>query len=175
MYTDSRQYFRELYSDEQWKSLSECYGFDANADRFSTSDVLTWSQGEGTPAPQAPLPALIGAYLLAGGEVELGRTGPTRRHDASVHRSPSVVKVARGERPAVPPFGLEASRATSRRLPGPGLAGVSRFCIQKGASCATGGHAGGTPYTRAQQNSLPDFSRLPRGPTSGGVVMRRVV
>ncbi len=93
MYKDSRQYFRELYSDERWKSLSECYGFDANADRFSTSDVLTWSQGEGSPAPQAPLPALIGAYLLAGGEVELGRTGPTRRHDASVHRSPSVVKV----------------------------------------------------------------------------------
>lgn len=69
MYEDSVHFFREAFTDEQWRDLSEHYGFDLKADRFSTADVRTWSLGGGTPAPQAPLPALIGAYLLAGGEL----------------------------------------------------------------------------------------------------------
>lgn len=67
LYTDPHHYFRELFSDEQWEVLSEHYGFDPTADSFSTSDVFTWSLGGGTSTPEAPLPALIGAYLLAGG------------------------------------------------------------------------------------------------------------
>lgn len=69
VYEDSVHFFREAFTDEQWRDLSEHYGFDLKADRFSTADVRTWSLGGGTPAPQAPLPALIGAYLLAGGEL----------------------------------------------------------------------------------------------------------
>lgn len=69
VYANSVHFFRKEFTHEQWKNLSEHYGFDLDSDRFSTSDVRTWSLGGGTPAPQAPLPALIGAYLLAGGEV----------------------------------------------------------------------------------------------------------
>jgi hypothetical protein len=70
MYTEVVHYFREKFSDEQWKYLSEHYGFNPGAERFSTSDVFTWQLGGGTSVPQAPLPTLIGTYLLAGGDVE---------------------------------------------------------------------------------------------------------
>ncbi len=68
--TVSRNYVRAECSEEQWRSLSEHYGFDPDADSFSRPEVMAWSLGEATPAPQAPLPALIAAYLLTGGEVE---------------------------------------------------------------------------------------------------------
>jgi hypothetical protein len=70
LYTNANVIVRELFSDEQWKGLAEHYGFDPDADLYSTSDVLTWNLGGGAPAPESPLPELIGAYLLAGGELE---------------------------------------------------------------------------------------------------------
>ncbi len=70
MYTAPVYYFRELMSDEQWQRLSEHYGFQPDTDRFSASDVYTWSLGEGTLTPQAPLPALIAVYILMEGELE---------------------------------------------------------------------------------------------------------
>ncbi len=70
MYTAPVCYFREAMSDEQWQSLSEHYGFQPDVDRFLSSDVFTWSLGEGTLTPQAPLPALIAVYVLMEGELE---------------------------------------------------------------------------------------------------------
>jgi len=71
VYTAPVHFFREAMSDdEQWQSLSEHCGFEPDADRFSTSDVRTWSLGGGTSTPQAPLPALIAAYVLMQGELE---------------------------------------------------------------------------------------------------------
>ena len=58
------------FSDEEWKDMAELHGFDPEAKHFSAPNVFSWSLGEGTPTPQAPLPALIAAYVLTDGEIE---------------------------------------------------------------------------------------------------------
>jgi hypothetical protein len=59
---------REFVSEGQRQHLREVFGFEPeNPMHFGGA---TFSLGGGTSAPQAPLPALISAYLLAGGDVE---------------------------------------------------------------------------------------------------------
>jgi hypothetical protein len=70
VYTDPTLFSRKDLSDEQWQQLSELYNLDPEAKRFMHFGEATFSLGGGNPAPQAPLPALIAAYLLAGGELE---------------------------------------------------------------------------------------------------------
>ncbi len=61
---------RGLMSDEQWRYVCEVLGLGPDAEETMHFGGATWSIGGGSAAPAEPLPALIGAYLLAGGEVE---------------------------------------------------------------------------------------------------------
>jgi hypothetical protein len=61
---------RDRMSDEQWQYARESLGLDPEAKDYMYFGGATWSLGGGSAAPDDPLPALIGAYLLAGGEVE---------------------------------------------------------------------------------------------------------
>ena len=71
MYREPILLRREDWSDEEWQELSERYNLDTEDDRLMVTDRFTWGLGDGTPVPQDPLPALIGTYLLAGGEPKL--------------------------------------------------------------------------------------------------------
>jgi hypothetical protein len=66
VYTDSVNFRREELPEEQWEFLVETYNLDPNAEGFCDT-AKSWWLGGGTPAPQAPLPALIAAYVLTGG------------------------------------------------------------------------------------------------------------
>jgi hypothetical protein len=70
VHTDPNLFSRKDLSDEQWQHFNELYDLDPEARSFMHFGGATFSLGGGSPAPQAPLPALIAAYLLAGGEVE---------------------------------------------------------------------------------------------------------
>ncbi len=61
---------RDLMSEEQWRYVQEVCGLGADAKGDMLFGGATWGIGGGTATPAEPLPALIGAYLLAGGEVE---------------------------------------------------------------------------------------------------------
>ncbi len=61
---------RDFMSDEQWRYVSETLGLGPEAREAMHFGGATWSIGRGSTAPAEPLPALIGAYLLAGGEIE---------------------------------------------------------------------------------------------------------
>jgi hypothetical protein len=61
---------RDRMSDEQWQYARESLGLDLEAKDYMYFGGATWSLGGGSAVPDDPLPALIGAYLLAGGEVE---------------------------------------------------------------------------------------------------------
>ncbi len=69
VYTDPVYFPRDQLPDELWKSLCEAYELDPEEDNFLDTNAKTWSLGGGTPAPQAPLPALIAAYVLMDGEL----------------------------------------------------------------------------------------------------------
>jgi hypothetical protein len=71
MYREPIMLRREDWSDDEWRELSERYNLDTEDDRFLVTDGVTWGLGDGTSAPQDPLPALISSYLLAGGEPQL--------------------------------------------------------------------------------------------------------
>ena len=61
---------RDVMSDEQWEYARETLGLDPEAKDYMYFGGATWSLGGGSAAPGAPLPALIGTYLLAGGDLE---------------------------------------------------------------------------------------------------------
>jgi hypothetical protein len=67
---DPASFSRDLMSDEQWQYIRESLGLDPEAKDYMYFGGATWFLGGGSAAPDDPLPALIGAYLLAGGEVE---------------------------------------------------------------------------------------------------------
>lgn len=69
VYTDPIYFPREELPEDQWKLLCETYNLDPNEAGFLDTNAKTWILGEGTPAPQAPLPALIAAYVLMEGDV----------------------------------------------------------------------------------------------------------
>lgn len=60
---------REDWSEEEWRGATEQYGVDAGGNTIAVDDGLTFAFGDATHAPQAPLPALIAACILAGGEM----------------------------------------------------------------------------------------------------------
>ena len=60
----------DLMSEEQWRYVSEVLGLGPDAAEAMHFGGATWSIGGGSATPAEPLPTLIGAYLLAGGEVE---------------------------------------------------------------------------------------------------------
>jgi hypothetical protein len=62
---------RDLVSEEQWQRIREHFRLDPEAKEHTHFGGTSFLLGAGTPVPQAPLPALIGAYLLTGGDVEL--------------------------------------------------------------------------------------------------------
>ncbi len=70
VYRDPLYFSRDLLSDEQWQYIRELLDLDPEAKDYMHFGGATFSLGGGTLVPEAPLPALIGAYLLAGGEVE---------------------------------------------------------------------------------------------------------
>lgn len=70
VYTDPVYLKRDLMSAEEWKSICEQFGMDPEADNFLDKRAKTWSLGDGTPTPQAPLPALIAVYVLMEGDLE---------------------------------------------------------------------------------------------------------
>jgi hypothetical protein len=59
-----------LVSDEQRQTIRELLDLDEGAEDYMQFGGASFKLGGGTPAPQDPLPALIGAYLLAGGAVQ---------------------------------------------------------------------------------------------------------
>ena len=61
---------RDQMPEEQWQYAREVLGLDPEAKDYMYFGGATWALGRGSAAPDAPLPALIGAYLLAGGDVE---------------------------------------------------------------------------------------------------------
>jgi hypothetical protein len=67
--TDPIYFRRGELPEEQWELLVETYNLEPDAAGFFDTNGKTWSLGDGTPAPQAPLPVLIAAYILAGGNV----------------------------------------------------------------------------------------------------------
>jgi hypothetical protein len=70
VYRDPDFLSRGLVSDEQWQNVQELLGLDQAAKEHMYFGGATFNLGSGSSTPQSPLPALIGAYLLAGGEVE---------------------------------------------------------------------------------------------------------
>ena len=67
VYWDPVYVSRDLVSEEQWQSLREHFDLEPDAKEHMHFGGASFSLGGGTPTPQPPLPALIGAYLLAGG------------------------------------------------------------------------------------------------------------
>lgn len=61
---------RGAIADEEWQTIRELLDLDSEAKEHMYFGGATFNLEGGTSTPQAPLPALIGAYLLAGGEVE---------------------------------------------------------------------------------------------------------
>jgi hypothetical protein len=61
---------RDQMPEEKWQYARETLGLDSEAKDYMYFGGATWTLGRGSAAPDAPLPALIGAYLLAGGDVE---------------------------------------------------------------------------------------------------------
>lgn len=70
VYRDPVFLSRELIPDEQWQKLRELFDLDPAAKEHLYFGGATFNLGVGTSTPQTPLPGIIGAYLLAGGEVE---------------------------------------------------------------------------------------------------------
>lgn len=70
LYTDPFYLKRDLMSAEEWRSICEQFDMDPEADNFLDKRAKTWSLGDGTPTPQAPLPALIAVYVLMEGDLE---------------------------------------------------------------------------------------------------------
>jgi hypothetical protein len=56
-------------SEEGWKQLCETHNLDPDEAGYLDTNARTRILGGGTPAPQAPLPALIAAYVLTEGDV----------------------------------------------------------------------------------------------------------
>jgi hypothetical protein len=69
VWTDSSYFRREELPEEQSEFLAETHNLDPNAEGFLDTK-RSWGLGDGTPVPQAPLPALIAAYVLTGGDPE---------------------------------------------------------------------------------------------------------
>ena len=67
IYRDPVYVSRNLVSDEQWQYIREVFDLDENATERMHFGGASFILGEGTPAPESPLPELIAAYLLAGG------------------------------------------------------------------------------------------------------------
>src|SRR5215211_7516554 len=61
---------RKTPSDNEWDSIAELLGLDSVAKDNLYFGGGTINRGTSSPAPQSPLPELIGTYLLAGGVVE---------------------------------------------------------------------------------------------------------
>jgi hypothetical protein len=61
---------RDLMSEEQWQYLRGPLDLDPEAKDSLYFGGESWVPGGGSAAPDTPLPELIGAYLLAGGNVE---------------------------------------------------------------------------------------------------------
>jgi hypothetical protein len=60
---------RDKMSEEGWKQLCETHNLDPDEAGYLDTNARTRILGGGTPAPQAPLPALIAAYVLTEGDV----------------------------------------------------------------------------------------------------------
>jgi hypothetical protein len=69
VWTDTSYFRREELPEEQWEFLAETHNLDPNAEGFLDTK-RSWGLGDSTPVPQAPLPALIAAYVLTGGDLE---------------------------------------------------------------------------------------------------------
>ena len=69
VWTNSVYFRREELPEEQWEFLAETHNLDPNAEGFLDTK-RSWSLGDVTPVPRAPLPALIAAYVLTGGDLE---------------------------------------------------------------------------------------------------------
>jgi hypothetical protein len=70
VYRDPVYVSRDSVSDDQWRYIRDLFGLDSEAKGYMHFGGASFSLGGGTPAPEAPLPELIGAYLLAGGDLE---------------------------------------------------------------------------------------------------------
>lgn len=70
VYTDPAYIPRKLIPEGLWEQLCESHDLDPEDRGFYDPTAKTWVVGDGTPAPQAPLPALIAAYVLAEGDLE---------------------------------------------------------------------------------------------------------
>lgn len=66
---DPIYYPRDKMSEEGWKQLCEIHNLDPDEAGYLDTSARTRILGGGTPAPQAPLPALIAAYVLTEGDV----------------------------------------------------------------------------------------------------------
>jgi len=69
VWTTSFYFRREELPEEQWEFLAETHNLDPNAEGFLDTK-RSWGLGDVTPVPRAPLPALIAAYVLTGGDLE---------------------------------------------------------------------------------------------------------
>ena len=127
VYTDPILVSREDLSAERRQYFNELYDLDPDAERFMHFGGATFSLGGGTPAPQAPLPALIAAYLLAGGEV--GPLVEALHDDPPSAEWPKIEKRIEGRKGADNLDGLKAlaeqlARAIRGGTLGPGSPGA---------------------------------------------------
>jgi hypothetical protein len=101
----------DLMSDEQWQYARESLGIDPEAKDYMYFGGATWTLGGGSAAPDDPLPALIGTYLLAGGQVE--PLVELLHHDAASAEWKQIEKRIAGRKSA---DGLDGLRTLARQL-----------------------------------------------------------
>ncbi len=113
VYTDPVFVSRVGMSDEQWQSVRDALDLDPDTKDSMYFGGSTFSLGGGSETPGAPLPALIGAYLLAGGEVE-ALVEALHPDPASADRS-GIEKRIEG-RKGDPKYQLDGIRALAEQL-----------------------------------------------------------